>query len=119
MPSAPVSGGATADRVTGVLGTRNQIGEKAHVAPSPAGLAVGSGRCLLGLGDTDRALTLIAEGQALLPPGRSRTRGTFLAYRARPIPQRTVSGPEASSTQPFGPLMLASRCLIQEIGFTH
>ncbi|MET8542955.1 helix-turn-helix transcriptional regulator [Kitasatospora sp. NPDC004799] len=49
----------------------------------PADLAVDSGRCLLDLGRTDDAHALIAEGTALLPRARDKTRGIFLTYRAR------------------------------------
>ncbi|MGW2183815.1 hypothetical protein ACWCXX_38680 [Streptomyces sp. NPDC001732] len=52
---------------------------------SPADLAVDTGRCLLDLGDTTRAHSLIAEGQALLPASRDKTRGIFLAYQAQGI----------------------------------
>ncbi|MEU9110083.1 hypothetical protein AB0D54_38325 [Streptomyces xanthophaeus] len=47
-----------------------------------ADLAVNSGQALLDLGDTSRAHQLIAEGQALLPAARDKTRGIFLAYQA-------------------------------------
>lgn len=50
---------------------------------SEADLAVDSGQSLNDLGDTRRAHQLIEEGQILLPPSRDKTRGVFLAYRAR------------------------------------
>ncbi|MGV2915281.1 XRE family transcriptional regulator [Streptomyces alfalfae] len=50
---------------------------------SEADLAVDSGQSLNDLGDTRRAHQLIEEGQILLPPSRDKTRGVFLAYRAK------------------------------------
>ncbi|MFE4973075.1 XRE family transcriptional regulator [Kitasatospora sp. NPDC056651] len=50
---------------------------------SPADLAVDSGQCLLDLGRTGEAHALIAEGMALLPRARDKTRGIFLTYQAR------------------------------------
>ncbi|MFF3730773.1 XRE family transcriptional regulator [Streptomyces sp. NPDC002476] len=50
---------------------------------SEADLAVDSGQSLNDLGETRRAHQLIKEGQALLPPSRDKTRGVFLAYRAK------------------------------------
>ncbi|RKE17468.1 XRE family transcriptional regulator [Streptomyces sp. TLI_171] len=50
---------------------------------SPADLAVDSGRCLLDLGRTAAARARIAEGVALLPPSRAKTRAIFLSYQAR------------------------------------
>ncbi|WDN55947.1 XRE family transcriptional regulator (plasmid) [Streptomyces clavuligerus] len=50
---------------------------------SDADLAIDSGQALLDLGDTGRAHRLIEEGQALLPDSRAKSRGVFLAYRAR------------------------------------
>lgn len=50
---------------------------------SEADLAVDSGQSLSDLGDTRRAHQLIEEGQCLLPPRRDKTRGVFLAYRAK------------------------------------
>ncbi|MET9661554.1 helix-turn-helix transcriptional regulator [Streptomyces sp. NPDC006510] len=50
---------------------------------SEADLSVDSGQSLNDLGETRRAHQLIEEGQALLPPSRDKTRGVFLAYRAR------------------------------------
>lgn len=74
---------------------------------SPADLAVDSGRCLLDLGDTTRAHTLIAEGQALLPPSRDKTRGIFLAYRAQGHLSRR--DPEAAAADALEALALAER----------
>ncbi|GHF70103.1 hypothetical protein GCM10018790_55020 [Kitasatospora xanthocidica] len=48
----------------------------------PADLAVDSGQCMLDLGRTDEAHTRIAEGMALLPRARDKTRGVFLTYQA-------------------------------------
>ncbi|MET8825897.1 helix-turn-helix transcriptional regulator [Streptomyces sp. NPDC004610] len=48
----------------------------------PADLAVDSGRCLLDLGRTAEAQAHIAEGMALLPAARDKTRGIFLTYQA-------------------------------------
>ena len=50
---------------------------------SAAALAVDSGQSLNDLGETRRAHQLIEEGQILLPPSRDKTRGVFLAYRAK------------------------------------
>ncbi|MFK0142680.1 XRE family transcriptional regulator [Streptomyces murinus] len=50
---------------------------------SAADLAVDSGQSLNDLGDTRKAHQLIEEGQTLLPPRRDKTRGVFLAYRAK------------------------------------
>ncbi|MFI9772823.1 XRE family transcriptional regulator [Streptomyces sp. NPDC052415] len=50
---------------------------------SEADLAVDSGQSLNDLGETRRAHQLIEEGQILLPPSRDKTRGVFLAYRAK------------------------------------
>jgi tetratricopeptide (TPR) repeat protein len=50
---------------------------------SEADLAVDSGQCLADLGEVRRAHELIEEGQALLPGSRDKTRGVFLAYRAK------------------------------------
>ncbi|WDO06837.1 XRE family transcriptional regulator [Streptomyces murinus] len=50
---------------------------------SPADLAVDSGQCLLDLGRTAEARARIAEGIALLPRARDKTRGIFLTYQAR------------------------------------
>ncbi|MFH9677738.1 XRE family transcriptional regulator [Streptomyces sp. NPDC017405] len=72
---------------------------------SPADLAVDSGRCLLDLGDTTRAQALIAEGQALLPPSRNKTRGIFLAYRAQGHLDRRE--PEAAAAAALEALSLA------------
>ncbi|AUY50260.1 helix-turn-helix transcriptional regulator [Streptomyces sp. CB01881] len=49
----------------------------------PADLAVDSGQCLLDLGRTGEAHTLMAEGLALLPRARDKTRGIFLTYQAK------------------------------------
>ncbi|MFJ5546754.1 XRE family transcriptional regulator [Streptomyces sp. NPDC093225] len=49
---------------------------------SQADLAVDSGQALLDLGETRQAHQLIAEGQALLPTSRDKTRGVFLTYQA-------------------------------------
>ncbi|MFF4378060.1 helix-turn-helix transcriptional regulator [Kitasatospora sp. NPDC001547] len=48
----------------------------------PADLAVDSGQCLLDLGRTGEAHVRIAEGMALLPRARDKTRGIFLTYQA-------------------------------------
>ncbi|MEU5444612.1 XRE family transcriptional regulator [Streptomyces griseofuscus] len=48
-----------------------------------ADLAVDSGQSLNDLGDTRKAHQLVEEGQILLPPRRDKTRGVFLAYRAK------------------------------------
>ncbi|MFF2374914.1 XRE family transcriptional regulator [Streptomyces xiamenensis] len=50
---------------------------------SEADLAVDSGQSLNDLGDARRAHKLIEEGQTLLPPSRDKTKGVFLAYRAK------------------------------------
>ncbi|MED7952063.1 hypothetical protein [Streptomyces sp. BE303] len=50
---------------------------------SPADLAVESGQCLLDLSRADEAHVRIAEGLALLPKARDKTRGIFLTYQAR------------------------------------
>ncbi|MFG2907646.1 helix-turn-helix transcriptional regulator [Kitasatospora sp. NPDC048286] len=50
---------------------------------SPADLAVDSGQCLLDLGRADEAHVRMAEGLALLPKARDKTRGIFLTYQAR------------------------------------
>ncbi|MEV6804621.1 XRE family transcriptional regulator [Streptomyces sp. NPDC051132] len=88
---------------------------------SSADLAVDSGRCLLDLGDTTRAQTLIAEGQALLPPSRNKTRGIFLAYRAQGHLERRE--PEAAAAAALEALSLAERIgaprcvqLVRELG---
>ncbi|MEV6957317.1 helix-turn-helix transcriptional regulator [Streptomyces sp. NPDC051183] len=74
---------------------------------SPADLAVDSGRCLLDLGDTTQAHHLIAEGQALLPASRDKTRGIFLAYRAQGHLSRRE--PEAAAADALEALHLAER----------
>ncbi|WP_405759594.1 XRE family transcriptional regulator [Streptomyces sp. NBC_00073] len=74
---------------------------------SPADLAVDSGRCLLDLGDTTQAHRLIAEGQALLPASRDKTRGVFLAYRAQGHLSRHE--PEAAAADALEALHLAER----------
>lgn len=74
---------------------------------SAADLAVDSGRCLLDLGDTTQAHRLIAEGQALLPPSRDKTRGVFLAYRAQGHLIRQE--PEAAAADALEALELAER----------
>ncbi|MEV7380379.1 XRE family transcriptional regulator [Streptomyces lydicus] len=50
---------------------------------SPADLEVDSGQALLDLGDIRKAQARIADGLALLPPARDKTRGVFLASQAR------------------------------------
>lgn len=74
---------------------------------STADLAVDSGRCLLDLGDTTQAHRLIAEGQALLPASRDKTRGVFLAYRAQGHLSRRE--PEAAAADALEALHLAQR----------
>ena len=74
---------------------------------STADLAVDSGRCLLDLGDTTQAHRLIAEGQALLPASRDKTRGVFLAYRAQGHLSRRE--PEAAAADALEALRLAKR----------
>jgi hypothetical protein len=74
---------------------------------SSADLAVDSGRCLLDLGDTSRAHSLIAEGQAQLPSSRDKTRGVFLAYRAQGHLSRRE--PEAAAADALEALLLAKR----------
>ncbi|MFB7597616.1 helix-turn-helix transcriptional regulator [Streptomyces sp. NPDC056160] len=74
---------------------------------SPADLAVDSGRCLLDLGDATRGHALIAEGQALLPPSRDKTRLIFLAYRAQGHLSRRE--PEAAAADALEALQLAKR----------
>ncbi|MBL1115254.1 XRE family transcriptional regulator [Streptomyces sp. 110] len=74
---------------------------------SPADVAVDSGRCLLDLGDTTQAHSLIAEGQALLPASRDKTRGIFLAYRAQGHLSRRE--PEAAAADALEALHLAER----------
>ncbi|MFE7524389.1 helix-turn-helix transcriptional regulator [Kitasatospora sp. NPDC057542] len=49
---------------------------------SPADLAVDSGQCLLDLGRTEEAHVRIADGMAMLPRSRDKTRGIFLTYQA-------------------------------------
>jgi plasmid stabilization system protein ParE len=49
----------------------------------PADLAVDSGQCLLDLGRTGEAHARFAEGMALLPRARDKTRGIFLTYQAK------------------------------------
>ncbi|MFE1190013.1 XRE family transcriptional regulator [[Kitasatospora] papulosa] len=74
---------------------------------SEADLAVDSGRCLLDLGDTTQAHSLIADGQALLPASRDKTRGVFLAYRAQGYLSRRE--PEAAAADALEALRLAER----------
>ncbi|MFJ3229044.1 XRE family transcriptional regulator [Streptomyces sp. NPDC086783] len=74
---------------------------------SPADIAVDSGRCLLDLGDTTQAHNLIAEGQALLPASRDKTRGIFLAYRAQGHLSRHE--PEAAAADALEAFHLAER----------
>ncbi|WP_328973464.1 XRE family transcriptional regulator [Streptomyces sp. NBC_00239] len=74
---------------------------------SQADLAVDSGRCLLDLGDTAQAHRLIAEGQALLPASRDKTRGIFLAYRAQGHLSRRE--PEAAAADALEAFHLAER----------
>ncbi|MER5887788.1 helix-turn-helix transcriptional regulator [Streptomyces sp. NPDC001941] len=74
---------------------------------SPADLAVDSGRCLLDLGDTTQAHRLIAEGQALLPATRDKTRGVFLTYAA--MGHLTRREPEAAAAAALEALRLAQR----------
>lgn len=96
---------ATAERL---LGTGDPVDMPAWCSwMSPADLAVDSGRCLLDLGDITRAHTLIAEGQALLPPSRDKTRGIFLAYRAQGHLSRRA--PEAAAADALEALHLAER----------
>ncbi|WP_201300640.1 hypothetical protein [Streptomyces sp. HF10] len=57
--------------------------ETERSANTTADLAVDSGQCLLGLGRTTEARARIAEGIALLPRARDKTRGIFLTYQAR------------------------------------
>ncbi|MEU0942286.1 helix-turn-helix transcriptional regulator [Streptomyces canus] len=81
---------------------------------SPADLAVDSGRCLLDLGDTTQAHRLIAEGQALLPASRDKTRGIFLAYRAQGrLSQREPEAAAADALEAFrlAEQIGAPRCL--------
>ncbi|MEV4333488.1 XRE family transcriptional regulator [Streptomyces sp. NPDC049597] len=67
-----------------LLGTASGVPKPAWCAwLSEADLAVDSGQCLLDLGDTARAHSLIREGQKLLPSSRAKTRGVFLAYQAK------------------------------------
>ncbi|MER6431699.1 XRE family transcriptional regulator [Streptomyces sp900105245] len=96
---------STAERLLGV-------GDKGDIPAwcswmSPADLAIDSGRCLLDLGDTTQALSLIAGGQALLPTSRDKTRGIFLAYRAQGHLGRRE--PEAAAADALGALHLAER----------
>ncbi|MGW1988332.1 XRE family transcriptional regulator [Streptomyces collinus] len=96
---------ATAERL---LGTGRQGDMPAWCSwLSPADLAVDSGRCLLDLGDTARAHALIAEGQALLPRTRDKTRGIFLAYRAQGHLSRRE--PDAAAADALEALQLAER----------
>ncbi|MEU6813996.1 XRE family transcriptional regulator [Streptomyces sp. NPDC046860] len=74
---------------------------------SVADLAVDSGRCLLDLGDTTQAQTLIADGQALLPESRDKTRGVFLAYRAQGHLSRRE--PESAAVDALEAFHLAER----------
>ncbi|WP_234431265.1 XRE family transcriptional regulator [Streptomyces sp. NRRL F-5053] len=74
---------------------------------SDADLAVDSGRCLLDLGDTTQAHSLIAQGQTLLPTSRDKTRGIFLAYRAQG--HLTRREPEAAAADALQALRLAER----------
>lgn len=91
-----------------LLGTGDPVDMPAWCSSmSPADLAVDSGRCLLDLGDITRAHTLIAEGQALLPPSRDKTRGIFLVYRAQGHLSRRA--PEAAAADALEALHLAER----------
>ncbi|MFF2013843.1 XRE family transcriptional regulator [Streptomyces sp. NPDC058195] len=74
---------------------------------STSDVAVDSGRCLLDLGDTTRAHSLIAEGQALLPASRDKTRGIFLTYRAQG--HLSCREPEAAAADALEALHLAER----------
>ncbi|MBT2409394.1 XRE family transcriptional regulator [Streptomyces sp. ISL-12] len=74
---------------------------------SEADLAVDTGQALLDLGDTGRAHQLIAEGEALLPSARDKTRGVFLAYRAASYLDQKE--PEPAATAATQSLLLARR----------
>ncbi|MFD7863004.1 XRE family transcriptional regulator [Streptomyces sp. NPDC059783] len=74
---------------------------------STADVAVDSGRCLLDLGDTLQAHRLIADGQALLPVSRDKTRGIFLAYRAQG--HLDLGEPDAAAADALEALHLAER----------
>ncbi|MFV0131653.1 hypothetical protein ACLGI4_28850 [Streptomyces sp. HMX112] len=65
------------------------------------------GPCLLDLGDTTQAHRLIAEGEALLPTSRDKTRGIFPAYRAQGHLSRRE--PEAAAADALDALHLAER----------
>ncbi|MFB7601201.1 hypothetical protein [Streptomyces sp. NPDC056160] len=74
---------------------------------SEADLAVDSGQSLSDLGETRRAHQLIEEGQNLLPPSRDKTRGIFLAYRAKTHLDRDE--PDVAAAAASKSLDLASR----------
>jgi hypothetical protein len=88
---------------------------KASESPTPAwcswmsdaDLAVDSGQCLIDLGDTRRAHTLIREGQNLLPTSRDKTRGVFLAYQASS--HLELREPELAAATALESLTLARR----------
>ncbi|MFF4429793.1 helix-turn-helix transcriptional regulator [Streptomyces sp. NPDC001513] len=88
---------------------------KASLEPKPtwcawmsdADLAVDSGQCLIELGDTGRAQSLIREGQDLLPTTRDKTRGVFLAYQASSFID--LSEPEQAAAAALESLELAQR----------
>ncbi|WP_369780150.1 XRE family transcriptional regulator [Streptomyces sp. R33] len=87
---------------------------------SEADLAVDSGQALLDLGDTRRAHQLIAEGQALLPPARDKTRGVFLAYQAAShlgLKEPELAAHAASEALQLARRIGAPRCeyLVQEL----
>ncbi|MFD3563439.1 XRE family transcriptional regulator [Streptomyces sp. NPDC058686] len=52
---------------------------------SPADISVDSGRCLIDLGEPGPAHQQIAQGVALLPAARDKTRAVFLTYEAESL----------------------------------
>lgn len=74
---------------------------------SEADLAVDTGQALLDLGDVGRAHQLIGEGERLLPPGRDKTKGVFLAYRAASY--LDLNEPEPAAAAATRSLLLARR----------
>ncbi|MFF4934587.1 XRE family transcriptional regulator [Streptomyces griseofuscus] len=81
---------------------------------SEADLAVDSGQSLSDLGETRRAHQLIEEGQNLLLPSRDKTRGIFLAYRAKTHLDRgepDVAAAAASKSLDIASRIGAPRCV--------
>jgi tetratricopeptide (TPR) repeat protein len=76
---------------------------------SQADLAVDTGRCLINLGQPQRAHEQISQGLTLLPPARSKTKAVFLAYEAESLLAR---GEAAQAAE----LARDSLTLAQQIG---